>query len=484
MLRLTVFFSLFTLLVYPQAGRGPFVSGFVDRLVNDPASIAAYAGSEAVTRSTRFGIEYKDVSLKMLAEREIPSGVRASIARGETAINHSIENLPHDYYRVLVTIPTISFKNYFYFKGERLVAPSEYLTLYWTKYQTEWFDFYVREKKSFNSYTGLQLERALGGMMKLLEFTDEERAQLKKNKLIYIVALNEKNVAEFSGKEGKGAFLPAWDEIVTSTPFNLAGLAEQLLRFKLRRMNLVTPALFGEGFPAALGGIAPRMPGLVVKLGIYVQQQGIVDAASLDTDSTWNEVDRSFSVPLAAAYNHFLLTNKGISEYLRLYMQKNSPNPKSMSGNAVTVEVPYIDEFRELANTKEFEKNILVADIQDTLPMIFDGEMVRVFDAGEYLWFHTKGSFALTEVPGINDYSSKLFKEVAPTRSYEGEKYLISVTREDIVIYNLYTDTIIDAHYKFIDKTPVAGVSNIYRFRVKKSLFEEPFKELKVVQFF
>ncbi len=484
MLRLTVYFALVTTLLYPQAGREPFVSGFIDRLVNDPASIAAYAGSVATTTSTRFGIEYKDVSLKLLAESEIPSSVRASIAKGETVINHSIENLPHDFYRVAVTIPSISYKKYFYFKGEKLVAPSEYLTLYWTKYQTEWFDFLVREKKSFNSYTGLQLERILGGMMKLLEFTEEEKAQLKKNKLIYIVALNEKNVADFTGKEAKGAFLPAWDQIVTSSPFNLAGLAEQLLRFKLRKMNLVTPALFGEGFAAALGGISPRVPGLVVKLGTYVQKQGIVDAASLNTDSAWNEVDRSFSIPVAAAYNHFLLTNKGIREYLRLYMQKNSPNPKSMSGNAVTVDVPFIDEFRQFAEKKEFEKNILVEDVKDTLPMIFDGEMVRVFDAGEYLWFHSKGSFALTEMPGINDYTSKLFKEVEPTRSYQGEKYLISVTREDIVIYNLYNDTIIDAHYKFIDKSPVAGVSSLYRFRVKKSLFEENFNSLKVVQFF
>jgi hypothetical protein len=125
-----------------------------------------------------------------------------------------------------------------------------------------------------------------------------------------------------------------------------------------------------------------------------------------------------------------------------------------------------------------------VTDIKDTLPLLFEGEMVRVFDAGDYYWFHAKGSFALTEQPGINDYKSRLFKEVVPTRSYEGEKYLFFVTREDVILYNLYSDTIIDAHYKFVDKQPVAGVSSLYRFRVKKSLLEEPLNELKVVQFF
>lgn len=249
-------------------------------------------------------------------------------------------------------------------------------------------------------------------------------------------------------------------------------------------MNLATPKLFGEGFASALGGISPRMSGLVVKLGTFVQQQGIVDVAALATDSSWNETDRSFSVPLSAAYNHFIILNKGIKEYLRLFMQRNSPNEKSMAGNAVRVEVPFADEFREYATRKEFEKNIIVQDVQDSLPMIFDSEMVRIFDAGDYLWFHTKGSFALTEEPGINDYTSKIFKETERTRSYQGEKYLISVTREDIVIYNLYTDAIIDAHYKFVDKYPVAGVSNIYRFRVKKSVFEEPINQLKVVQFY
>ncbi len=484
MLRLSVFIALISLVIYPQAGREAFVAGFLDKLVNDPVSIKSLTDPESIQKAGRLGIEYMDVAVKVLAGSEIPDDARATLSSGKAEITHTIENLPHDFYRVVVTIPSINWKKYFYFSGEKLVAPSKYLTLYWTKYETEWFDFFVRDKKSFNSYTGLQLERTLNGMMKLLEFTDEEKAELKKAKLTYIVALNEKNVGDFTGYEAKGAFLPAWDEIVTSTPFNLAGLAEQLLHFKLRKMNLATPKLFGEGFAAALGGISPRLPGLVVKLGTFVQQQGIVDVASLATDSSWNETDASFTLPVAAAYNHFLVSNKGIKEYLRLYMQRNSPNEKSMAGNAVTVEVPYADEFREFAERKEFEKNIIVEDLKDSLPLIFDSEMVRIFDAGDYLWFHTKGSFALTEVPGINDYTSRLFKETEPTRSYQGEKYLISVTREDIVIYNLYTDTIIDAHYKFIDKYPVAGVSNLYRFRVKKSVFEEPVNELKVVQFF
>lgn len=484
MLRLSVFIALFSIIVFPQTGRDAFVAGFIKKLVNDPASISAITDPSAIQKAGRFGIEYKDVTSKILAGSEIPESIREAIKSGRSELNHTIENLPHDFYRVTVTIPSISWKRYFYFSGEKMVAPSKYLTLYWTKYETEWFDFFVRDKKSFNSYTGLQLERTLGGMMRLLEFTDEEKAELKKNKLTYIVALNEKNVGEFTGEESKGAFLPAWDEIVTTTPFNLAGLAGQLLHFKLRKLNLSMPKLFSEGFPAALGGIAPRMPGLVVKLGTFVQQQGIVDVASLATDSSWGEVDPSFSKPVAAAYNHFLISNKGVSEYLRLYMQRNSPNEKSMSGNAVVVEVPYADEFREFVTKKEFDKNIIVQDVTDTLPMIFDSEMVRIFDGGEYLWFHSKGSFALSEVPGINDYTSRIFKEIEPTRSYQGEKYLISVTREDIVIYNLYSDTIIDAHYRFIDKYPVAGVSNLYRFRVKKSVFEEHFGELKVVQFY
>mgnify|MGYP000948682364 FL=1 len=484
MLRLSVFIALLSILIYPQAGREAFVAGFIDKLVNDPASISSLTDPAALQKAERMGIEYKDAPVKFLAGSEIPALTRDAIRNGKAEISHTIENLPHDFYRVAVTIPSIDWKRYFYFSGEKLVAPSKYLTLYWTKYETGWFDFFVREKKSFNSYTGLQIERTLNGIMKLLEFTDEEKAELKKNKLTYIVALNEKNVGEFTGEDAKGAFLPAWDEIVTTSPLNLAGLAEQLLRFKLRRMNLATPKLFGEGFASALGGISPRMSGLVVKLGTFVQQQGIVDVAALATDSSWNETDRSFSVPLSAAYNHFIISNKGIKEYLRLFMQRNSPNEKSTAGNAVTLDVPYADEFREYATRKEFEKNIIVQDVQDSLPMIFDSEMVRIFDAGDYLWFHTKGSFALTEEPGINDYTSKIFKETERTRSYQGEKYLISVTREDIVIYNLYTDAIIDAHYKFVDKYPVAGVSNIYRFRVKKSVFEEPINQLKVVQFY
>ncbi|MBK8664012.1 MAG: hypothetical protein IPN18_20325 [Ignavibacteriales bacterium] len=55
-------------------------------------------------------------------------------------------------------------------------------------------------------------------------------------------------------------------------------------------------------------------------------------------------------------------------------------------------------------------------------------------------------------------------KEVVPTRSYEGEKYLISVTEGGCNYFTIYYDTVIDAHCQFVDKQPVAGVSNLYRF--------------------
>ncbi len=481
----TAIFTLFTFtMLSAQPTREQFVGGFMQKLVEDPSAIVHYADETSKHKAGRFNISYTDVTSKIVAGDEIPLKLRNLIMKGEIELLHKIENLPQNFYRVEVTIPSHGYKKYFYFENNKLVAPSKYLTLYWTKYETEYFDFYVREKKHFNSYSGFQLGRTLGGIMKLLEFTEEEKEMLRRNKLVYIVALNEKNVGEFSGVEGKGAFLPAWDEIITSTPYNLSGLAEQMSRIKLGKMKLHGQMLFEKGFSAAVGGITPRSSGLVTKLGFFLQKSGMLDVASLSNDSSFSNNDPSFSYPLAAAYNKFLIDKLGAREYLRLYMQKNSPNDKLMTGNSVEVVVPFLDEFRRYAEGTEPEKNISVEDIKDTLPLLFDGEMVRIYDGGDYYWFHTKGSFSLTETPGINDYSSKIFKEVVPTRSYEGEKYLIYVTREDVIIYNLYNDTVIDAHYKFVDKQPVAGVSNLYRFRVKKKLFEEPLTELKVVQFY
>lgn len=487
-MRLTIRIAIFILFTFTmltaQPTREQFVDGFMKKLVEDPSALVHYADESSRQKAGRFNITYTDAATKIVAGDEIPLKLRNLIMKGEIELLHKIENLPQNFYRVEVTIPGHGYKKYFYFENFKLVAPSKYLTLYWTKYETEYFDFYVREKKHFNSYSGFQLGRTLGGIMKLLGFTDEEKEMLRKNKLVYIVALNEKNVGEFSGIDGKGAFLPAWDEIITSTPYNLAGLAEQLIRIKLSKMRLTGPKLFEKGFATAVGGITPRSSGLVTKLGLFLQKSGMLDVASLSEDSSFSNNDPSFSYPLAAAYNKFLLDKLGARDYLRLYMQKNSPNDKLMTGNSVEVIVPFLDEFKKLAEETEPEKNILVGDIKDTLPLLFDSEMVRIFDGGDYYWFHTKGSFSLTETPGINDYTSKLFKEVVPTRSYEGEKYLIFVSREDVIIYNLYNDTVIDAHYKFVDKQPVAGVSNLYRFRVKKSLFEEPLTELKVVQFY
>jgi hypothetical protein len=487
-MRLTIRIAIFVLFTFTmlsaQPTREQFVDGFMKKLVQDPPALVHYADESSKQKAGRFHISYTDVTTKILAGDEIPLKLRNLIMKGEIELLHKIENLPQNFFRVEVTIPGNGYKKYFYFENFKLVAPSKYLTLYWTKYETEYIDFYVREKKHFNSYSGFQLGRTLGGIMKLLGFTEEEKELLRKNKLVYIVALNEKNVGEFSGIEGKGAFLPAWDEIITSTPYNLNGLAEQLIRIKLSKMKLTGPKLFEKGFAAAVGGISPRSSGLVTKLGLFLQKSGMLDVASLSEDSSFVQNDPSFTYPLAAAYNKFLLDKLGARDYLRLYIQKNTPNDKLMAGNSVEAVVPFLDEFRKLAEETEAEKNIMVEDINDTLPLLYEGEMVRVFDGGDYYWFHSKGSFALTETPGINDYTSKLFKEVVPTRSYEGEKYLINVTREDVIIYNLYNDTVIDAHYKFVDKQPVAGVSNLYRFRVKKTLFEEPLTELKVVQFY
>ncbi len=85
----------------------------------------------------------------------------------------------------------------------------------------------------------------------------------------------------------------------------------------------------------------------------------------------------------------------------------------------------------------------------------------------------------------IKNYVSKKFVEQFPNINYQGQKYLITADKNEVNIYNLYTNSLI-ASYTMgftIDAESVPIEDGYFSFYVKKDVFDENKSELTSSEF-
>lgn len=482
--KLLILLLLIIFYAYPQQNiRDEFVKNFVYDFINNPEKTFNYLDSTSQKIVKRFNIQYENNQYKHLMSSGIDEQIRSQLKSGELQLDYKIENLPESFFRVYFTIPNRDITGYFYFKNYNLITRSVYLTNHWTLRQTQYVDYLVREKEFFNSTCGTETERFLNRMFIVLDFTQQEKDLLKSERIRYIVARDENNVSDFTGYKDFGGYLKESDEIITSTNINFKDLAIFLLNFKIRNLTSDINPLLEQGFGAAFGGRKYHPGSILMRIGQFLIDSSYFSPSEAVTKNIFLEDEAALAFPVAAIYNWFLFNKLGTEGYIETYLSSNNLELTTNSKLNESI-LPYFEEFKKAYQNIEFQKWIKAEETKDSMPAMFQGDRVRIFDAGEYYYFQTRGSFALSEDPPISKYKTNLLKEMIRGRVYEGEKYLIYVTRDDVILYNLYLNRIIDAHYSGFDKKKIPGIFDYYEFFIKKGDFEEPLETLIIKEFY
>jgi hypothetical protein len=451
---------------------------FFEALISENGNIKEFINPNELEKSERLGINYKDVDVKALLTYDIPPDIKQNIINGTYKYEIKEHPIADNYTEVTFIIPDTDYQRRYYFKNG-FVFNSTFLTDSWEKKHSKYFSFRLQEPKYFNDYCIQRLDDFVDIMTVMLNFSEDEKRLLEKEKIYYTFCTDEKEVEKITGFRSKGMALLANDEVVTAYQTHFHEVAHILINYKIKTPGLYTLPFFMEGFAVAMGGRGGMAPRVVADVGAYLQTTGFLTYDSILTNEQFYNTDANMSYALSGLYNKFLLIELGVEKYLELYKSVNGNLDFVKSIRPENINLPSKEKFEKFLSEFNREK-IMYVDKNDTNEAIkISGFNARFINVNNYYKFFSTGRFSIGSSSNfIRDYKSRKYNEQYKINDNCVFKYCIILSENELDVYNLYNDELIYSYSKGLSVNPftIPLDNGEYIFFLRKDLFEEDFQ--------
>ena len=455
------------LFAFPPIRTELFVEAYVNRLPN----LYKFIHPEEQAKCGRLGIAYENVDLKCMISYLLPEGL--DITGYQTEIKDFDE-----YSAVELFFPDANYRKILHFKNGYYISPVSFHTRKWQIIDSEYFRFYLSDQSLINDYAIRSLESFVESTADLLEYSPADREVLQREKIEYVLCRDAEEIERVTGFKTLGIYLTAQDCLVSVFNAHYHELAHLLLNFKLKYLPLHTHPFWQEGIAVAVGGRGGLEADVLMKIGGFLLDSHLLDYTDLLTPEGFHEVDASLSYPVSGLYHRFLLQQMKMDNYLALYRRFSNKDARF-------IEVTENDLPKEKAwksFLKKFDANKIRLQEKGKFKTVLENpDFVILENSGSYC-FKTKGSLLLRSEETYPFYKSSLIRDKFPELQYAGEKYLILVNSEEVVIYNLFTDNLI-ADYRSgftLDFQPLPQIDGFFQFYADKVVFDEPLQNYQI----
>lgn len=463
------------LLAFSQTLHRGEAESFVRALVWKRSALPAWFEPGELAVSRRLGIEYDGVEYKHLIGYDIDDSTRSLLKEGRAKYTISVEALDRANSRVTLTTGNAGDSREFYFRGMHWVSPLGYFAKKWTTTESKHFRFFLSDSTLFNQYCVEQLERFVTRMAVLLNLDNRDMSTLREQKIRYYLCRNEEEIQRLTGFRVRGMYNLAFDAVVTTYNAHYHELLHLLVNYKLRHLPLYTHPFLQEGFAVAYGGRGGLDPGVLLPLGRYLYESQDVELASLLESDGFRQLDPSLSYPSAGLYNRFLVETLGIEPYLALYRKYSSSSGGAAASRIPREALPGDSVWCRYIQGSAARSAISLDSTSMQGAILYRTETEQVAKDDERYHFLLSDGAVFPGRERFPNYVSRTFTDAFPGKTYNGDKYMILVTAEQVSVYNLFTNDLI-ASYAAAFTSPAERVPRIgdrYRFSVRKEVFDD-----------
>ncbi len=318
----------------PMAESGRLtVSEYLDLVVSgNYESAVQYWTANSRHRSSRFGIEYIDIPLKIDCASPIIRNTEEVLSLGFSNLQISGETklATEDFLRCAYEplVGTEKVKYYYYtqlIEGYHwLIFSQDYHARGWPTLQTKYFNIrYSAGRKPYLNQIVLDAaDNFIEKTGKTLGLSGDDLKLLEKEKIEYIYCDSDVLVKDITDHLVMGTYDLASDDIISAFFPHYHELTHFLVNFKLRRLHLYSLPVFREGVAVLYGGRWGKAPTAMLTLGAYLHQGKVV---TLDSILTLTDFDRNagsdLAYPVAALFAGYLIDKTNMETFLELYRE-------------------------------------------------------------------------------------------------------------------------------------------------------------------
>jgi hypothetical protein len=447
---------------------------FIDSLIQGN-SVECFVDPRALHLSRRLGIQYEGTENKSLISYEIDPSIGEKLEKNRAGYEIAIHSLDNDLSRLDFLIPGLDYKKEFYFSCGLMISPVSLFTRDWTIRESEHFRFIISDDRSFNTYCIDNLERFYSRAAGMLAFSEEQDDRIRSQKIYYILCKDGAEIERLTGFNTRGMYNLAYDLVVTTFNAHYHELMHLLMNYGLHRLELYTHPFLLEGFAAAFGGRGGKEPEVILRLGLFLQKSNMLDYTDLLSKDGFYDADASLSYPLAGLYNRFLFDEVGVEKYIALYKKYSGTADEIDRMTIDHADLPHTDHWREFIEEFSRQRSIEPEPEFPAAEKIYSVRSARILEDSTRYYFEIKDTLLVPSPDGSDAPGSRKFTELFGDGEYRGEKYAILASASEISIYNLYTNNLIANYVRAfsIPPEPVPCDNGLYRFSVKKSVFDE-----------
>jgi len=475
-------FLIFVPAIFSQSTPEDYYHKFIKCLISNNEKVIDYIDISEIEASNRLGIQYEDVKHKFLISYDIDENVKKGIREGKLEYSLTTQILENQYSELIFKVGNIDYQKEFYFKNQKHISPITYFTRNWPQIKNKHFNFVISDTTLFNSYCIQNLENYFITIAELLDLGENQLKTIEQEKIYYFLCKDQDDIELVTGFRTRGMYILAYDFIVTTFNAHYHELLHLLINYKLQTLPLYTLPFLQEGFAVAFGGRGGKEPNIILNLGLFLNNSGMLDYNEILTKKGFYNVDVSLSYPMSGIYNIFLLEQIGLDKYLKLYIKYSGESDEVEKMKVRITDLPSADKWNEFIRNKKFSSLELWKNDIEKNP-IKKCKSALIFKDSDKYYFAVKDTLFLLSDEMYSNYDSKKYNEIIKGRKYGGEKYLITVNENEIAVYNLFTNNLI-ANFVIsfsVPFSPVTKQNGYYKFKIHKDIFDEKLNGIQLL---
>lgn len=282
----------------------------------------------ALERSSRFGIEYTDIPLKVdcsspvvrnlpvMRDYLFPPVKRVHVLSGSDYVKLD--------YAALVDAEEIKHEYYAYFDGQYywLTYAQDYFCREWPVMESRYFRIhYEPTREAYLHPVALEeADRYIEAAADSLDLSNEALALIGEKKIEYFFCDSDSTVEAITGFRVKGTLDLASNDVISAFFPHNHEVTHLLINLKLQEQALYVQPIVREGLAVYLGGRWGKGPAPLIYLGGFLHGEQLVEVDSIVTmDRFERHAGADMSYPVAGLFTAFLLERMGMDNFLELY---------------------------------------------------------------------------------------------------------------------------------------------------------------------
>lgn len=426
-----------------------------------------------IERSSRFGISYTDIPLKLDCSSPVVRNLPImrdflfKPARQIKVLDGG--NYIAMEYSALVQGKQITHFYYAYFDGEYywLTHPQEYYTKDWPVMETKYFRLhYHPEREVFlNPVTLSEADHFIETTAKTLGLSMSDLAMIEEKKIEYFYCPNDKTVEDISGFKVKGFFDLPTNDVISSFFPHFHEISHLLINIRFRNLPLYTQPILREGFAVYLGGRWGKSIDALNYLGFFLYDQKFIELDSITTMQRFEKhATADMAYPITGIFTSYLINEIGIDKFLDLYLQfsGNYDSLYTMNHNDVgKIFAESLGKTDWMMIQKEFDNYIIdIGNINNPFKpgidekgkLILENNQIKVTEKDDWLSFRITG--ASDSIPGgtflfgddreLTGSQSPLFEEQHDSSlTMDGFRFGIVFDKNEAGLYDYATNQLL-----------------------------------------